>query len=241
MRVQMQQASNQSMNQPTIQTIQQNSREVREALLFHGLFFALTIPLAAMLRGFELGLALTLFALAYNLALPLWGKSKGLGSTQSDWIPLWQFLLPLSLSLPCADWMLVKQLGTLHFPDHGIPRIGGAVPVYFSGMWIMLLWPTCWLSLHTSKPYATMAVLSMTGFLVWEWVAPAMALWQPQNATIWQGIALYVLVPELLLGLGTLLMWQLLKTKTRLMQIAGGLGMTVFYAGALALSLMWMG
>jgi hypothetical protein len=227
--------------------------EIQHALLFHGLFFAITLPIASALRGFELGVALSLFALAYNFALPAYGKwrfstAKNLGLSSdrlsgqnSDWVGLWQFLLPLSLSLPCADWMLVKQLGTLYFPDHGIPRIGGAVPVYFSGMWIMLLWPTTWLALQTRMPYVTMAVLSMTGFLVWEWVAPTMALWEPKNAIIWQGIAVYVLIPELLLGLATLFMWQILRNQTRLAQIAGGLGLTVFYAGALALSLLWTG
>lgn len=231
----------------------QSSPEVRDALVFHGVFFAISLPIAAVLRGFELGLALSVFALTYNLALPICGKwrnqrgsrlmmSFGPNSVQnSDWIALWKFLLPLSLTLPCADWMLVNQLDTLFFPDHGIPRIGGAVPVYFSGMWIMLLWPTTWLALQTRKPYITMSVLSMTGFLVWEWVAPVMALWEPKNALIWQGIALYVLIPELLLGLGTLFMWQMLKTQTRIAQIAGGLGLTVFYAGALSLSLLWTG
>lgn len=222
--------------------MKQLSFDVRHALVFHGVFFAITIPIASALRGFELGLALTIFALAYNVALPMYGKWRaGNFQQSSDWVPLWQFLLPLSLSLPFADWMLVKQLGTLYFPDHGIPRIGDAVPVYFSGMWIMLLWPTTWLALQTRMPYVTMAVLSMTGFLVWEWVAPVMALWEPKNALIWQGIAIYVLIPELLLGLATLLMWQLLRTQPRFTQIAGALGLTAFYAGSLALSLLWTG
>ena len=120
-------------------------RGVQDALRFHLAFFALAIPLALLSQGATLGWAILLLAAAYNLALPLMCYWRG----HRQGLNLWLFLLPLSIALPCADWMLVKQMGTLTFPDHGIYRLGGAVPVYFMGLWIMLLWPLCWLAQAT--------------------------------------------------------------------------------------------
>lgn len=210
---------------------------VRDALLFHSLFFAVAIPVALGLKGHALGLALCGFALGYNLLLPLVGKRLG----HSDWVDLWKFLLPLSIALPCADWMLVERMGTLSFPDHGIVRIGGAVPVYFMGLWIMLLWQVCWLAIASKRPYTTVAVLSLAGFLIWEWAARPMNLWHAQDVKQIAGFALYPLIPEVLMSMLSLWVWRTLKHADALQRICGALGIAVFYAGALSLSLLWIG
>lgn len=210
---------------------------VRDAVLFHSVFFALAIPVALALDGHALGLALCGFALAYNVLLPSVGKRLA----HDDWVDLWKFLLPLSIALPCADWMLVERMGTLTFPDHGIARIGGAVPVYFMGLWIMLLWQVCWLAMATKRPYASVAVLSLAGFLIWEWAARPMNLWHAQDVKQIAGFALYPLIPEVLLSMLSLWAWRTLKHEGALQRIFGALGIAVFYAGALSLSLLWIG
>lgn len=210
---------------------------VRDALLFHGLFFAVAIPVALSLSGHALGLALCGFALAYNAMLP----AVGARLAHADWVNLWKFLLPLSMALPCADWMLVERMGTLTFPDHGIARIGGAVPVYFMGLWVMLLWQVCWLAQATKRPYASVSVLSLAGFLVWEWAARPMNLWHAQDVRQIAGFALYPLIPEVLLSVAALWAWRTLRHDSLLPRIAVALGLAVFYTGALALSLLWIG
>ncbi len=115
------------------------------------------------------------------------------------------------MTLPFADWMLVERMGTLYFPDHGIPRIGGAVPVYFMGLWIMLLWQVLWFAQLTKRPYLVTALLSFGGFLFWEWASHPMALWQANDVLKIADFALYPLIPEVLLSLGALFFWRLLK------------------------------
>lgn len=214
-----------------------NATGVRDALIFHALFFAIAIPVALSIAGNTLGVALVVFAIAYNVALPLIGKWRGHG----EWFGLWKFLLPLSIALPCADWMLVERMGTLTFPDHGIVRLGGAVPVYFMGLWIMLLWQVCWLAMATRKPYGVVAALSLGGFLIWEWAARPMNLWHAQDVLQVQGFAIYPLIPEMLLAIGALWLWNTLKNKPYTQQFLGALSLAVFYAGALSLSLLWIG
>lgn len=207
---------------------------VRDALWFHGVFFLITVPLAAWLRGPMLGYALCLFALVYNIALPLWGSRRG----HTQWVAMWQFLLPVSFALPLADWMLVNQLGTLSFPGDGVPRIGGAVPIYFLGMWVMLLWQVMWFAEHTGRPYLAAAGFALAGFVGWEWIAPFLALWEPVGVRMWAGIALYVIVPEVLMVLATMFLWHTTQAQPRAVKVAAALGVAPLYAGLLAWSHM---
>lgn len=212
---------------------------IRDALLFHAVFFVVAIPLALKpaLVGLNLGDLLMLLVAGYVVALPLVGLLRG----HREWVALWWFLLPLSMALPCADWMLVQKMGTLHFPDHGAPRLGGAVPIYFLGMWLMLLWPLCWINAYARFPLFNAAIMALIAFTVWEWAARPMALWHAQEVRQFEGFALYPLIPEMLLGAGALWMWQIQRNRPWLSQLAGALSVAVFYAGALSLSLLWIG
>lgn len=213
------------------------SDSFRDALIFHAGFFAIAMPIALSLKGSALGSALVVMVLGYNIALPLTGKFRG----HAQWTRLWLFLLPLSLTLPFADWVLVELMGTLIFPDHGIPRLGGAVPVYFMGLWIILLWMVLWFAQLTPRPYFAAALISFAGFIFWEWAARPMALWHAVDVNQIAGFALYPLIPEVLLCLCALYFWRLLHNKPRHQQIVAALGLTTFYTGALALSLLWIG
>lgn len=210
---------------------------VRDALIFHAAFFIVAIPVALTVRGPSLGMALMVLAAGYNLLLPALGFVRG----HRNWVGLWAFLVPVSLALPCADWMLVERMQTLQFPDHGAPRLGGVVPVYFMGLWIMLLWPLCWLALATKRPYVTAAVLGLSGFLLWEWAARPLGLWHAVDVRMIAGFALYPLIPEVLLTVAALWMWNTVSQRDVFTQLAAALSVPVFYAGALALSLTWMG
>ena len=210
---------------------------LRDALIFHGLFFLVSIPLVYPLEGATLGWTLLAMALLYNIALPWAGRWRG----HPGWLRLWAFLLPLSLTLPCADWMLVREMQTLVFPDHGVPRLGGAVPLYFMGLWIMLLWPVIWLARFTARPMAAVAALSLAGFLFWEWAARPMQLWHAIGVQQVAGFALYPLIPEVLLSMAALWLWQRVDHDPRHVQIIAALALTVFYTGALSLALLWIG
>ncbi len=209
----------------------------KDAFVFHAVFFVIAMPVALGLRGEVLGTALVGLVLFYNIALPL----TGLVRNHADWPRLWLFLLPLSLTLPCADWMLVELMGTLNFPDHGIYRLGGAVPIYFMGLWIMLLWIVLWFAQLTSRPYLAAAVLSFAGFVFWEWAARPLDLWHAVGVNQVAGFALYPLIPEVLLCLTALYFWRLMRHKPCYQKLLAALGLTVFYTGALALALLWIG
>ncbi|MES3041599.1 MAG: hypothetical protein V4730_10665 [Pseudomonadota bacterium] len=212
-------------------------RGMQDALRFHALFFAIAIPTALYQQDRSLGMAILLLTLAYNISLPLMCQWRG----YREGVRLWWFLLPLSLALPCADWMLVRQMGTLSFPDHGIYRLGGAVPIYFMGLWIMLLWPLCWLAQSTRRPYLFTAMAALAAFLIWEWAARPLNLWHAVGVKQVAGFALYPLIPEMLLAIAALWMWQHHGRSPLLTRLACAISVAIFYAGALSLALLWIG
>ena len=147
------------------------------------------------------------------------------------------FLLPLSLCQVVPDALLV-QLGTLAFPDLGATRFG-PVPAYMAGLWVAPLLLVVWaaeLARRASVPLAalTAAVVALAVFGAAEWAAAhVLALWHPRNVDTWQGIALYVLPAEALLGLVAWWVYALLQGRTLFTKAFGAALVALFYAGAL--------
>lgn len=208
---------------------------LREAVGFHVLFGLATAALLWLMPASSYGLALLLAALLYNLGLPLFSLMRG----HVDWLLLWLFLLPLSCAQLLADWALVDLAGTLVFPDHGVYRVGGAVPLYFIGLWVMLLFPITLIADHAGHMrYAVAGLLGLLLFAFWEWAAAPLALWQAQNVRTLDGMALYPLIPEALLAMSSLWMYRLTRSHGLFASVCGSLMVSVFYTGALFLSLL---
>lgn len=207
---------------------------VREALVFHLLFFAAAAAVLWLLKGTALGQGMLWLTVGYHLALPAWALLRG----RSEWLWLWLFLLPLSAAQVLPDWALVEITRTLVFPDHGLPRIGGAVPVIFIGLWAMLLFPILLLGQASRHPYWTTAALALIAFTFCEWAARPLQLWHGQNVTLVYGVAVYTLIPEMLLSLCALYAYRSTRSDWLPTRIVAAVGVSVFYAGALVLSLL---
>lgn len=215
-----------------------SAASLRDALIFHLGFFLVAVPVAIGVPDKALGKAILILAAIYNILLPAIANWRG----HRQWYLLWVFLLPLSFTLPMADWMLVKRMGTLVFPDHGVPKFANVVPVYFAGLWIMLLWPVSLFASATPRKwsYLTAAVLGLVLFVGWEWAARPLQLWHAVNVRTFMGFALYPLIPEALLCVATLWMWRATTMSPRWQKVVGALGVTFFYAGTLSLFLLWV-
>ena len=208
---------------------------IREALWFHLLFFAAATPILLFTKGSVLGQALLILVIVYNVALPALSIARG----HTEWLRLWLFLLPLSCAQVLPDWALVEIPRVLVFPDHGQYRIGGAVPVYFMGMWIMLLFPILLISdASRHSRYLIAGVLSLLLFSFWEWAARPLHLWYGQNVAMIQGVALYPLIPEMLLGLTALKVYRNTRDENPIQRLFSALGVNLFYTGSLFIGLL---
>ena len=207
---------------------------IREALWFHLLFFVVSAPVLFLTHGETFGKSLLLLTLGYNIVLPLFALVRG----HAEWQKLWLFLLPLSCGQVLPDWALVQIAGVLTFPDHGVWRIGGSVPAYFMGLWMMLLFPVTLFSDNLRSRYFVAAILSLVLFGFWEWAAQPLELWQAQNVRTMAGVAIYVLIPEVFLGLATLYTYRNTRGSGIIQQVFSALSVNLLYTGALFISLL---
>lgn len=210
---------------------------VREALWFHLIFFLVAAPVLMFAKDASLGQGVLLLTLGYNIALPALALVRG----HAEWLTLWSFLLPISAAQVLPDLALVKVAGVLLFPDLGQYRIGGEVPIYFMGMWMMLLFPILLLSNGSRSRYLKATVMALAFFLFWEWAARPLNLWHAENVRMVMGTAIYPIIPEILLTLSALWMYRLTRERSIFSRLFGGLSVPVFYTGALFISLVLTG
>lgn len=203
----------------------------------------LTGTLCAALLFLHRYLSPPLLGQAYVTIVILYGLLLMMGAWLRSHHELFQallLLLPLSMFQVLPDAMLVQQLGVLSFPDLGAPRFG-PVPVYMAGLWVAPLLVVTWAAeiVHRASVAGaalTALVVSVAVFGAAEWAAHLPMLWYPRNVATWQGIALYVLPAEALLGLATWLAYTQVQHRTIFTKVAAAAAVSMFYAGALLAS-----
>lgn len=207
---------------------------VREALWFHAAVAAVAVPLVLVAEGPLLGTGLLWLALGYTVLLPVVGLVRG----HAEWLWLWLFLLPLGIAQLFPDWALAEIGRTLTFPDLGARRLGGIVPLYLAGLWMLLLFPLVLFANATRRPYFNVAVMATAAFVLLEWLAPQVGLWRHVGVTTVLGVATYPLIPEVLLAITTLWAYRGLRSAGFAARFFGAAAVSVFYAGALFLALL---
>ena len=185
----------------------------------------------------QLGQAITAVVGLYLVLLYLgaWLRSH------HELLDAFAFLLPLSACQVLPDLLLVTQLGTLTFPALGAQGFG-PVPAYMAGLWVAPLLIVIWLAEIAHRANAVLAacaalLASLAVFGAAEWAAAhVLPLWRPRNVDTWQGVALYVLTAEALLGLVAWLVFTQVRHRTVFMKAFGAVLVSMFYAGALFVS-----
>jgi len=174
-------------------------------------------------------------------------------------LSFYRFLLPLSLFFVLPDWFLVSFAGTLEFPRNGsFWMIGNAVSPCMAGMWSipgLLILKSCYPADEgsgssktrlTAVCYAKAAVAGLVVFGTAEQCLPF--IWTATEHVVrrvgWgEGIAMYVMPAEALLGPMILYCYHVTKDATNWYQPVIAAGMTMLmYTGALSIGLLvWEG
>ena len=206
-------------------------------LLFHAAFAAAGW---FILRSFNpplLGVLIGAWVLAYNVLLPWAGWLRG----EPDVIDLWTFLLPLSLLQVIPDWVLCSAFHVLVFPDLGGARLG-PVPAFMAGLWVVPLVLVIWitsLSRRVSERLAPVAaaVSALAIFGVAEWAARPLGLWYAYGVRMVDGVALYVLPAETVLGIAAWRVYERVQGRLWLAKLSGAATVSVLYTGTLVMAL----
>ena len=210
-------------------------QSVRDAVVFH-VAFALLALAGLALPAPDLGWRLLGLVVVYSVALPLIGRARG----HDEWVPLWGFLALVSLFQVIPDAFLASVLGTLNFPETGGPRLG-LLPLAMAGMWTIPLWITVFTarqldggSLRRGLWIAALVcgiVLVSSEATLW-----AVPIWEAVGVTTVGHVAVYVIVPEILLGAVTYLAYMNTRDQSWAVKLAAAGLVSLVYLGALCAS-----
>lgn len=213
----------------------------REVVAFH-LAFAGAAVLGLFLPGpAPSGWRMAGLVALYLMALPAWAWWRG----HREWLDLFAFLLPVSVLQVLPDWFLSRVLGVLVFPADGFPKIG-TVSAYMAGLWTIPLFLTVWAGLVAARargPGVGAAVAALAALVIF-WASEetlwAVPVWHAQHVTMVGHAAVYVLVPEAILGAVTFDTYRRVQRRPPGIKLLHAVPVTLTYTGALAIAYLFV-
>jgi len=211
------------------------NRSEKDAILIHGAFTLLCGIFLLVSRGVPIGQRLLFLVAVYNIGMPAWGFWR----KDKEWINLWLFTFVLSLFQVFPDWFLSAQIGILVFPEDGCFKIG-TVSGYMAGLWtiplFIILFTGDRVNDQASKPaaYSCVAVLSLLifgGSEAFLWLLPS---WYAQNVAMIGHVAVYILIPEIILGVSAYACFQAVRTSPHWVKIPAAFLVMQLYLGSAA-------
>ena len=201
--------------------------------LIHGIFVVLCIVILLIPIPHGLGLNLFILVTSYNILIPVFGKIRG----HDQWVPLWLFSFVLSLFQIFPDWFLSAELNILVFPEDGLFKIG-TVSGYMLGLWaipfFMILFIGHRIQEHysTKTVYITITLLTLIIFSTSENTIWMLNSWYAQNVLMIDHIAVYIVIPEIILGIFTFYGYSLIKMKPHWQKIPVAFVIMLLYLGS---------
>jgi hypothetical protein len=203
----------------------------RDALLIHLFFIVLCAIVLLIPIPLLIGPRLFILVMIYNIMIPLTGWWR----KHTEWLNLWPFAFLLSLLMLFPDWFLADPLGILVFVDDGFPNVG-PVTGYMLLLWAIPLFIITFIGLRITErrteplAYGVVAITSLLIFVGAE--AGLTFVWHAQNVIMISSVAVYIIIPEIILGLSTFLMYQHIKTKPQWWKPIGAFLIMLLYLGS---------
>jgi len=163
----------------------------------------------------------------------------GLRRGYEDWVNLWLFAMILSLFQIFPDWFLSAQLGILIFPEDGLFKIG-TVSGYMAGLWVIPIVLIVYIGRRIEarvsgpKAYVSVGLASLLIFGGSEQTSWMIDSWYPQNVSMVGHTAVYILIPEIILGLASFVCFQRIEKRAHWLKIPAGFLLMQLYLGSAA-------
>ena len=210
-----------------------NDKSIRDFVLIHVIFAV--IAAMVLLLPFEATVSakLLMVVIIYNALIVVEAFQKG----YNDWMNIWIFALILSLLMVFPDWYLAETLGALQFPVDGFPMIGGAIPIYMTGLWTIPFFIILFVGKEIQErksmnsAYIVVSILSVLIFALAELTLVALPSWSAMVIGMTGNLAWYIIIPELFLGLSMFICYNIFKDKKIWMKIIGAFTVMILYIG----------
>ena len=209
------------------------SKNIQDFLIIHLVFAAICVSALVIPTSGYMGIKLFILVLIYNLIIPLFGYLRH----HREWISIWLFVFILSLFQIWPDLFLSAELDILVFPEDGFIKIG-TVSLYMAGLWAIPLFLILFTGLHFHESYSKLkiyfiiALLSLIIFGSAEQTIWMLQSWYAQNVTMIGHIAIYVIIPEIILGITTFYGYKQIQNKNQLFKIPVAFLIMLLYFGS---------
>ena len=210
---------------------------IRDVVYVHLLFAVVAAAVLLFPATVGISARLLVVVIAYNVMIPLVALQRG----HTEWIRIWLFAFALSILQIWPDWYLSAELGVLAFPDDGVLMIG-TVPAYMAGLWAIPLFTIIYVGQLVQKRWADKWVLVIVGALTLAifgsaeatmWMLPS---WYAVGVTMIGHVAVYIIVPEIVLGLSTYITYDIVRERPLWMIAIAAILVMILYLGCAVLS-----
>lgn len=210
---------------------------IRDVVYVHLLFAVVAAAVLLFPATVGISARLLVVVIAYNVMIPLVALQRG----HTEWIRIWLFAFALSILQIWPDWYLSAELGVLAFPDDGVLMIG-TVPAYMAGLWAIPLFTIIYVGQLVQKQWADKWVLVIVGALTLAifgsaeatmWMLPS---WYAVGVTMIGHVAVYIIVPEIVLGLSTYITYDIVRERPLWMIAIAAVLVMILYLGCAVLS-----
>ena len=210
----------------------------RDALFVHLIFIVICAVILLIPVDLKIGVRLFILVIIYNLAVPI----VGIWRKYAEWVEIWLFAFILSLFQIFPDWFLSAQLEVLVFPEDGLFKIG-TVSGYMLLLWAIPFFMILFIGERVHErystnmvylPYLVVALLSLLIFGMSEMTMWTLGSWHAQNVTMIGHLAIYIIIPEVILGLSTYFSYEMIKDKNHWIKIPTAFIVMLLYLGSAA-------
>ncbi len=206
------------------------TQEELDAVITHLLFSILCVIILWIPIEISQGLRISFLVMTYIISIPLVGVYRN-----HPWTQMWLFSVILSVFQFFPDLFLVAQLNIIVFPEDGFIRVLDSVSIYMFGLWTIPFFLILFLGIRVqsrfSKNYAiiSVGVFSLLVFGLSEQFLNF--LWYAENVTKLGNIALYIIIPEIILGISAYWMYLRLRETNIFYKIFSIFQVMVLYLG----------
>ena len=203
----------------------------RDFLIVH-LFFSLLCGIILSIPGILIGIKLFILVIIYNFIVPLVGNWR----KYDEWLNIWLFCFILSILQIWPDWFLSAQLGVLVFPEDGLFKIG-TVSGYMLFLWVIPFFIILFIGQSVDQrssrgmTYLIVALISLFIFGISEMMIWIIGSWYAQNVMMFGHIAVYIIIPEIILGISTYYSYNQIKDKNHLIKVPTAFIVMILYLG----------
>ena len=203
----------------------------RDFVIVH-LIFSIICGIVLFLPGIPIGIKLFILVIIYNIMVPL----IGIWRKYTEWINLWVFSFILSMLQLFPDWFLSAQLNVLVFPEDGLFKIG-TVSGYMLFLWAIPFFIILFIGYRVSEnasersTYIIVALISLLIFGVSEMTMWTIGSWYAQNVTLVGHTAIYIIIPEVILGISAYWSYKMIQEKTIWVKFPTAFIIMILYLG----------